>query len=310
MKFKDYYEIIGVPRTATTEEIKQAYRKLAHKYHPDISKDPKGKEKFQEIGEAYATLKDAEKRKAYDDLGKHAPGEQFTPPPDWQKHFNAGGSNFDDVDFSDLFAAFGGGRSRGRSRRTAPVAGQDFEVAASVTLEQIFEGSEIDLRAEIPEHDRNGVTQRVARTFRITLPKGAADGQRMRLAGKGGPGTHGGPPGDLYVVLALQAHPLYRVSGRDLFIDLPLTPWEAVLGAEVHVPTLAGTVQLKIKPGTAAGQKLRLAKRGLAAADGSVGALYALVRIEVPSSPSQAERDLFEKLEKISSFNPRKHFAA
>jgi curved DNA-binding protein len=309
MKFKDYYETMGVDRTATADEIKKAYRKLAHKYHPDISKDAKGKEKFQEVQEAYATLKDPEKRQAYDNLGRHPAGESFTPPPDWQQRFHTGQSGFDDVDLSDLFAAFGHGGRGGRARKNAPAPGQDYEIVAPVSLEQIFRGGEIEVRAELPEYDQHGLAHRVARTFRITVPKGAADGQRLRLAGKGGPGSHGGRPGDLYVALAVQPHPLYRVTGRDLYIDLPLAPWEAALGAAVQIPTLAGTVELNIKPGTSAGQKLRLANRGLTSADGSVGALYAVVTIVMPKTLSARERELLEQLAAVSDFNPRQHFA-
>lgn len=308
MKFKDYYETMGVERTATADDIKKAYRKLAHKYHPDISKDAKGKEKFQEVQEAYATLKDPEKRHAYDNLGRHPAGESFTPPPDWQQRFHTGQSGFDDVDLSDLFAAFGHSARPGRSRKNAPAPGQDYEIVAPVSLEQIFRGGEIEVRAELPEYDEHGLAHRVARTFRITVPKGAADGQRLRLAGKGGPGLHGGRPGDLYVALAVQSHPLYRVTGRDLYIDLPLTPWEAALGAAVQIPTLAGTVELNIKPGTNAGQKLRLANRGLTSADGSVGALYAVVTIVMPKTLSERERELLEQLAAVSDFNPRQHF--
>lgn len=308
MKFKDYYQALGVERSATQAQIKQAYRKLAHQFHPDISKDPEGEKKFKEVGEAYATLKDPEKRAAYDNLGKHPAGEKFRPPPDWQQQYNTQESGFDDVDLADLFAAFGRTRPGGRTRQQPPLAGQDFEVAAPVTLEQIYSGADIEVRAELPEYDANGLAHRVPRTFRITVPKGATDGQRLRLAGKGGHGLHGGRSGDLYVALALQPHPLYRISGRDLYIDVPLAPWEAVLGAEVKLPTLGGTVELSIQPGTGAGQKLRLAKRGLASADGSVGALYAVVRIEVPQRVSPDERQLFEQLAAKSTFNPRKHF--
>ncbi|CAN5834415.1 DnaJ C-terminal domain-containing protein [soil metagenome] len=310
MKFKDYYQIMGLERTATADQIKQAYRKLAHKYHPDISKDSQAKEKFQEIGEAYAVLKDAEKRLAYDDLGKRPANENFTPPPDWQQHFNTGQSGFDDVDLSDLFAQMGRQQHGTRRHANSPAQGQDYEISAAVTLEQLFRGGEIEIRAELPEVDQHGLAHRVARTFRITLPPGAADGQRLRLTGKGGPGLHGGRQGDLYVELALQSHPLYKVSGRDLYIDLPLAPWEAVLGAAVHVPTLAGTVELNIKPDTNTGQKLRLAKRGLPAADGSFGALYAVVSIEIPKTSSVEERALYVQLATISTFNPRQHFTS
>ena len=310
MEFKDYYQIMGLERSATADDIKQAYRKLAHKYHPDISKDPKGKEKFQEIGEAYAVLKNAEKRQAYDDLGKRPSGEKFTPPSDWQQHFNAGESDFNDVDLSDLFANFGGGRRTHQPRQAVPQAGQDYEITAPVSLEQLISGAEIDVRAELPEYDQNGLAHRVARTFRVTIPKAAVDGQRLRLVAKGGPGINGGRTGDLFVALAFQSHPLYRLNGRDLYMDLPLTPWEAVLGKTIQLPTLAGVVELTIKPGTIDGQKLRLAKRGLLSANGDIGALYAVVQIQVPKTVTPREQELFEQLASASDFNPRQHFVS
>lgn len=306
MKFKDYYQAMGLERTASEADIKKAYRKLAHQYHPDVSKDPQGEEKFKELAEAYATLKDPEKREAYDNLGKRSGGEQFTPPPDWQQRYKTDAAGFDDVDLADIFAAFSHG---GRQRQDMPRPGQDYEIAATVSLEQIFRGGEIEVRAELPEYDKNGLPHRVAHVFKITLPQGAADGQRLRLAGKGGPGMNGGRAGDLYVVLAFQTHPLYRVSGRDLYLDLPLAPWEAVLGGSIEIPTLAGAVALNIKPGTQTGQKLRLAKRGLGAKDGNSGALYVVVRIEVPGQVSPREQVLYEQLATNSSFMPRAHFA-
>ncbi|HJW55616.1 MAG TPA: DnaJ C-terminal domain-containing protein [Burkholderiaceae bacterium] len=308
MKYKDYYQILGVERTATTNEIKQAYRKLAHKYHPDISKDPAGEQKFKEIAEAYATLKDTEKRQEYDSLGQRAPGENFTPPPDWQQHFGAGPSAFDDVDLADIFASFSrqqGGRGR---RDNMPIPGQDYELQAVVTLEQIFNGDTIDIQATLPEYDQHGLRHHVSRTFRVTIPKGAAEGQRLRLSGKGGPGRNGGKNGDLYVALSIKPHPLYQVSGRDLYIDLPLAPWEAVLGAAVQLPTLGGTVELNIKPGTVTGQRLRLARRGLPSADGGAGDLYAVVTIDVGKTVKPRERELYEQLAAASDFNPRKRF--
>jgi curved DNA-binding protein len=308
MKFKDYYQALGVERGATAEAIKKAYRKLAHKYHPDVSTDPRGEEKFKELAEAYATLKDPEKRQAYDDLGSRAAGEAFSPPPDWKQRFHTDDAGFEDVDLADLFAAFGRAQGGAQRRAAPPERGQDFEVSAPVSVEQLFKGGEIEVRAELPEVDATGLAHRVARSFRVTLPPGAADGFRLRLAGKGGPGINGGHVGDLYVALALQAHPLYRVSGRDLYIDLPLSPWEAALGAEVETPTPAGSVALKVKAGTSSGQKLRLAKRGLGAADGSIGALFAVVRIDVPTTPTPVELDLFGQLAAVSTFNPRAHF--
>ncbi len=309
MRFKDYYQTLGIERSASAEDIKRAYRKLAHQYHPDVSKDPKGEERFKEIAEAYATLKDPDKRKEYDSLGSQPAGASFTPPPDWQQHFGAGVSYFDDVDLADILAAFassrhGGGHGQGK-RATA---GQDYEVTAPVTLEQVFHGGEIDVHADLPERDQYGVTHRVPRTFRVTIPKGATHGQRLRLPGKGGQGGNGGKPGDLYIVLALQSHPLYRISGRDLYLNLPLAPWEAVLGGTIEIPTLAGPVELSVRPGTTAGQRLRLPRRGLPASDGNGGDMYAVVQIEVPKTASAEERALYEQLAAISSFNPRRHF--
>ena len=311
MKFKDYYEALGVARDSSDADIKKAYRKLAHKFHPDVSKDPEGEAKFKDVAEAYATLKDREKRAAYDQLGRHRPGEDFVPPNDWQQHYArqpfGGGAHFEDIDLSDLFAAFGSqpGGGRGRSQARAARRGQDFEVSARVTLEQIHEGAAIDIEIALTEAGDDGMPHRVAKTFRVTIPKGAEDGQRLRLAGKGGAGQNGGKHGDLYVALALQAHAVYRVAGRDLYLDLPLAPWEAVLGASVEVPTLAGTVELNIPADTSAGRTLRLARRGLPRATGEPGDLFAIVRIEVPASLSTRERELYDELRKASSFDPR-----
>jgi curved DNA-binding protein len=306
MKYKDYYEILGVKRDASADDIKKAFRKLAHKYHPDVTKDPEGEAKFKEIQEAYATLKDEEKRTAYDQLGKRAPGESFEPPPDWQEFYHTDGS-FADVDLSDLLAAFASARGGQRGARR-PRHGQDVEAAVPVTLEQLHDGAEIEVSLNLPQADAHGLVHHTPKTFRIRIPKGAADGQRLRLAGKGGPGLHGGPPGDLYVVLKLQPHALYRVSERDLYIDLPLTPAEAVLGATVQVPTPRGRVELKIAPGTGSGRQLRLGGRGLPKSDGGHGDMYAVVRIEVPKSPNERERALYAELAQASSFNPRAHF--
>jgi len=193
MRFKDYYQTLGIERSASAEDIKRAYRKLAHQYHPDVSKDPKSEEKFKEIAEAYATLKDPDKRKEYDSLGSRPAGASFTPPPDWQQHFGAGVSYFDDVDLADILSAFTSSRQGdGRGRRQGAIAGQDYGVTAPVTLEQVFHGGEIDIHANLPEQDQYGVTHHVPRTFRVTIPKGAAHGQRLRLPGKGGQGVNGG----------------------------------------------------------------------------------------------------------------------
>jgi len=304
MKFKDYYSALGVERTASSAEIKQAYRKLAHKYHPDVSKDPAGEEKFKEIAEAYSTLKDADKRAAYDQLGSHQPGENVEPPHAWQQGSGEGGASFGDVDMADILAAFAASRQSGRPR---PSRGEDYEVNTPITLEQIYEGGETDVRLSMPEYDEHGKLHRVPRTFRVRIPTGAEDGQRLRLAGKGGQGSDGGKHGDLYVMMKLIPHPRYRVTGKDLYFDLPLTPWEAVLGAAVQVPTLGGKVELNIPAGTAANRQFRLARRGLPSANGEPGNMYAVVRIEVPKTLTARERELFEQLAAESSFDPRQH---
>lgn len=304
MKFKDYYEVLGVARDASAADIKKAYRKLAHDFHPDVSKDPKGEAKFKEVSEAYATLKDAEKRAAYDQLGRHRPGEEFEPPRGWQSNAGPGfaGGGFEGVDLSDLFSAFGRG---GRPGKAAARPGQDYEMRAAVTLEQVYAGAEIDVELAIPETGADGLPHRTARSYRIKVPKGAEDGQRMRLGGKGGVSPNGGAAGDLYVVLTWQPHPVYQVAGRDLVLDLPLAPWEAVLGTTVEVPTLGGPVEMTLPPGTAAGRRLRLAKRGLPHSDGKPGDLYAVVRITVPAKLSAREKELYEELKKASSEDVR-----
>jgi curved DNA-binding protein len=304
MKYKDYYEVLGVERTASAEDIKKAYRKLAHKFHPDVSKEKNAKEKFQELGEAYETLKSPEKRAAYDQLGSgFKPGQDFRPPPDWEQQFGGGGQSFDEADLADLFAGLSGRRPGGRF----PMPGQDFEVAAPITLEQAAHGTEIELNLSVTEHDAAGVPRRVPHALRVRVPKGASDGQRLRIPGKGGKGFDGGRDGDLYLNISLKPHRLFRADGHDLYVDLPLAPWEAVLGASVEVPTLEGAVRLKVPAGTKAGQKLRLSKRGLPKRDGE-GDLYAVVQIAVPAAPTARERELFEQLAKASQFDPRAHF--
>jgi len=308
MKYKDYYQALGVERTASTADIKKAYRKLAHQYHPDVSKDPDGEEKFKVVAEAYATLKDAEKRQEYDNLGKRPVGEDFAPPPEWQQRYGANASAFDDVDISDILNAFragGSGGGRGHERANFPSPGEDYSVITPVSLGTIYSGGETDVAVDLPEYDAHGLPHRVSRTFRVSIPKGAAEGQRMRLAGKGGPGRNGGKPGDLYVVLTIAPHPLYRLSGRDLYYDLPLAPWEAVLGIAVEIPTLGGTVELNIKPGTSSGQRLRLTGRGLPAPVGVAGDMFAVVQIVIPKKVSKHEQALYEQLAAASDFKVR-----
>lgn len=306
MKYVDYYDILGVERDASEEEIKKAYRKLAHKYHPDVSQTPNAEQKFKEVAEAYGTLKDPEKRAAYDALGRHPQGEEFVPPHQWQQYFNEEDVDFADIDLSDLFASFGVGQAPGARGASYSQRGHDFEVELPVTLEQLYTGAETEVTVAVPDYTERGTLHRVPKTYRIRIPKGAADGQRLRLPGKGGSGLHGGRTGDLYVVLRIQPHPLYRISGHDVYIDLPLTPWEAALGAAVQIPTLGGPVEMRIPAGTVAGRKLRLGGRGLPkGTNGQSGDQYAVVQIAVPSTLTDEERQLFEQLAKTSRFNPR-----
>jgi len=309
MKYKDYYGTLGLKRDAGADAIKKAYRKLAHKYHPDVSKDPAGEEKFKEVAEAYETLKDPEKRAAYDQLGSYQPGQDFQPPPDWGRQFGDAESSFEGIDLESLFAGLSGGRHRaGHGSGPIRMPGQDYEVTAHISLEEAFRGTEIELNLTVPEYDEKGSLRRVPRTFKVRIPKGAADGQRLRLAGRGGKGINGGRDGDLYLNIALHPHPLFRVSGHDLYLDLPLTPWEAVLGASVEVPTLGGPVQLKVPPNTRAGQHLRLTRRGLPKSHDKEGDLFAIAQIVVPTAASERERGLFNQLADVSTFNPRGHF--
>jgi len=302
MKYKDYYKILGVERGAAEDEIKKAYRRLARKYHPDVSKEANAKEKFQEVAEAYETLRDKEKRAAYDSLGSYRPGQDFRPPPDWFDRFGTGqGEDLRDVDLSDLFESMGiFGRAQGRRGgfgRSIPIPGEDYEVVVRLALEEAYRGTERELQL-------NG------RAFRARIPRGATDGQRLRLRGKGGPGANGGPPGDLYLQILLEPHPLYRVSGHDLEIEVPIAPWEAALGAQVEVPTLEGRVTMKVPPGSKGGQKLRLAGKGLPRPGGGGGDLYAALNIVVPGTLTEREKKLYEELREASRFDARGRFKA
>lgn len=306
MKFKDYYATLGVDRNASESDIKNAYRKLARKYHPDVSKERDAEEKFKEVAEAYEALKDPEKRKAYDELGRHATGEEFRPPPDWQQTFGGGQFSFDDIDLADLFAGLRAG-ARGRGAGAA-MAGRDYEAQVQITFDQAFHGTEITLDLSEIEFDDAGQARRVPRKVTVRVPKGVTDGQVLRVPGKGGKGPSGGPAGDLFLDIRVQAHPLFQADGQDLYIDLPLAPWEAVLGTIVELPTPAGTVSLTVPAGTRAGQKLRLGGRGLARQGAAAGHLYAVVQIVVPQVVDERARALYRQLAEQSTFNPRAHF--
>ncbi len=307
MKYKDYYKILGVERGASADDVKKAYRRLARKYHPDVSKEKNAEERFKEVAEANETLKDPDKRAAYDGLGAHRPGQDFRPPPDWFDRFHMhGAGDSGGIDLSDLFGSFGAsggpggargfqGFGRGR-RRSGPLRGQDVEATVRLGLEEAARGSEVTLQV--------GQQQ-----VRARIPLGATEGQRMRLPGKGVPGAGGGPAGDLYLNIALLPHPLFRAEGHNLQLDVPLAPWEAALGAEIEIPTLDARVTLKIPPGSKAGHRLRLTGKGLPKPKGGAGDLYAVLTIAVPETLSERERALYEELREASSFKPRENLS-
>jgi curved DNA-binding protein len=305
MKYKDYYKILGVERSAGEDDIKKAYRRLARKFHPDVSKEPNAKEKFQDVSEAYETLRDREKRAAYDSLGSgFRPGQDFRPPPDWFDRFGGGRSeDLGGIDLSELFESLGAfGRATGFGRRggehrgrTMAFPGEDYEVPVRLTLEEASRGAERSVQLD-------------GRSFTARIPRGATDGQRLRLRGKGGPGMNGAPPGDLYLQIQLEPHPLFRASGHDLDLTVPLAPWEAALGAHIEIPTMEGRVTLKVPPGSKAGQKLRLAGKGLPRPGGGAGDLYAILEIAVPANLTEREKRLFEELRETSRFDPRSRF--
>ncbi|MEO5670385.1 MAG: DnaJ C-terminal domain-containing protein [Ramlibacter sp.] len=295
MKYKDYYAALGVARDADSEQIKKAYRKLARQYHPDVSKSADTEAKFKEVGEAYATLKNPEKRAAYDELGRRPAGQEFRPPPQWSQDHSFDGQSFDNVDLSDLLDALGR-RHRGAHQGPVPMHGRDFETAVRISLEDAHRGTTLSLNIE----DGGG-----GRTLEVTIPPGVSEGQKLRLRGKGGPGRNGGADGDIYLHIALAPHPVFRADGHELHFDLALAPWEAALGAEIEVPTLDGAVLLTVPAGTRTGRKLRLRGRGLANGRGGHGDLYATAHIDVPATLTPREREIFQELAAASTFNPR-----
>ena len=311
MKYKDYSQTLGVDRDAKPEEIKRAYRKLARKYHPDVSSESDAEARFKEIGEAYEVLKDEKKRAAYDNLGMNwRAGEEFTPPPGWEPGPGFGsGFSTESFDFSDFFEhLFGGGQGRrggfegfdpfsrqGRSHSRAGARGRDESVRVRIPLNDAFHGTERSLEIEEPGGSR--------RRLKVKIPAGVTSGQRIRLSGQGQQGMNGGRAGDMYLEVELESHPVYRVEGRDLHMDLPIAPWEAALGATVKVPTLSGKRDLKIPPGSQSGRQLRLRGKGLGQKD--KGDLYVRLQIVTPEANSEAAKSLYEKMSKELAFNPR-----
>ena len=311
MKFKDYYQIMGIERDATQDDIKRAYRKLARKYHPDVSKETQAEERFKEVGEAYEVLKDPEKRAAYDQLGSNwQQGEEFRPPPGWQDGFEFSGGGFtgaDSAHFSDFFedlfgrsSAFG---SRGGRQQGFQMKGEDHHAKVAVSLEDTFHGAERSIMLKTPEVDNSGHVITRERTLSIKIPKGVTQGQRIRLKGQGGAAMGNADAGDLFLEIDLIPHPLFKAEGRDIYIDLPIAPWEAALGAQISVPTLGGKVDMKIPAGSQTGKKLRLKGRGIPGKQ--PGDQYVILKIVVPDATTDAQKELYRQMEKEMKFNPR-----
>src|SRR5579883_35551 len=320
MEYKDYYATLGVPRTATGDEIKRSYRKLARKYHPDVSKEPNAEEKFKEVQEAYEVLKDDKKRQAYDQLGSQwQSGQEFRPPPGWKVYSDFGGNGgFEDAEdlggFSDFFSSIFGGRGPAaggsrfhRGQQEFSQRGEDQHAKISVTLEDAYHGANKTVHLQVPEVDAHGRMHHKTRTLKINIPKGVTPGQQLRLSGQGMPGIGRAPAGDLFLEIDIEPHGLFTLQGKDVYLTLPLTPWEAALGAKIKVPTLGGAVDLKIAPNSQSGQKLRLKGRGLPAKP-DAGDQYALLQILTPPAHTAEQKALYEKMAQDMPFDPRKHF--
>ena len=303
-EYKDYYKIMGVARDVGQDELKRVYRRLARKFHPDVSKEKDAEARFKEVQEAYEVLKDPQKRAAYDQLGSNwRQGQEFRPPPDWGKNFEFS-TAFGDQEggFSDFFSSLFGGAARGgRARggggggRGFAMAGDDQVASIEIDLEDSFRGGTQTIELKSP--------QTGPRTLKITIPQGIVEGQRIRLAGQGSPGQGGGPSGDLYLEVRFRKHKLYQVEGRDVTLTLPVAPWEAALGATVPTPTLAGTVDLRIPANAKAGQRMRLKGRGLPGA--TPGDQYVVLKIVLPPADSSKARELYEQMQRELSFDPR-----
>lgn len=314
MEYKDYYKTLGVERDASQDEIKRAYRKLVRKYHPDVNTGPDAAEaeaKFKDVGEAYEALQDPEKRAAYDQLGADwKEGQSFRPPPDWDDGFEFSGGGYTQADpeafssfFEDLFSRRGSQGPSMRSGQQFHASGQDHHAKIMIDLKEAYAGGTRDFSLRAPELDASGHVVLRERRVRVAIPKGVTEGQHIRLAGQGSPGTGEGKSGDLYLEVVLREDPAYRVEGRDVYMDLPVTPWEAALGARINVPTPAGKVGLAIPQHAQSGKKLRLKGRGIPGTP--AGHLYAVLKIVIPPTETAKARELYEELARESDFDPR-----
>ena len=312
MEYKDYYKIMGLERDATQDEIRRAYRKLARKYHPDVSKEADAEARFKDLGEAYEVLKDPEKRAAYDQLGSQwRAGQEFRPPPGWDEGFEFHASGFDSADaarFSDFFESLFGGGAFGHGfgpggGRGHHVRGDDTFAKVQIDLEDAYHGATRSLTLATPELGPDGRPRTRQRTLKVRIPKGVRQGQQIRLAGQGGRGSGKGGAGDLFLEVEFKPHPLYRVEGRDVYVELPVAPWEAALGGQVKLPTPSGRVDLKIPRGSRAGHRLRLSGRGIPGKP--PGDLYATLQIALPPADDEATREAYQALQRARPFDPR-----
>ncbi len=308
MEYKDYYKVIGVGRDAKADEIKRAYRKLARKYHPDVSKEKDAEEKFKEVQEAYEVLHDPKKRATYDQLGSDwRAGQQFRPPPDWGQgqrfEFSFGGEQ-DPAGFSDFFSSLFGRRDPfGRAGPQRARRGGDRHARIEIDLEDAFHGGARTLRVQEPEVNADGEIAVKEREVRVTIPVGVIEGQQIRLRGQGEPGDRSAESGDLYLEIGIRPHPVFQLEGRNVILPLPVAPWEAALGAQVEVPTPGGPVQMKIPAGARAGQRLRLKGRGLPGKP--PGDELVVLEIVLPPADSAAARALYEQMRRELDFDPR-----
>ncbi len=313
MDYKDYYKIVGVKRDASQQEIKRAYKKLARKFHPDVSKEADAEARFKTLGEAYAVLKDPEKRAAYDELGANwKAGQEFRPPPDWGSGFEFSGSGMHPGDagaYSDFFESlFGQGMGPQTNTGTQHgfhAHGEDHHAKVLIDLEDAYNGASRAVGLRTPELDKSGHVITKERTLNVKIPKGVRQGQKIRLAGQGSAGHGNGKAGDLYLEIDFRPHRFYRPDGKDVYIDLPLTPWEAALGATVKVPTPDGPVDMKIPAGTSSDQKLRLKGRGIPGSP--PGDIYVVAKLTLPPANSDAEKEFYEKMQQELPYNPRGH---
>ncbi len=307
MDFKDYYKILGVEPTADDKEIKAAYRKLARKYHPDVSKEKDAEAKFKDASEAYEALKSADKRAEYDELRKYGQhGQPFQGPPGWQSRggFGGGGEDFSDF-FSSIFGSrgdgFGGGQRRPTGRK-----GQDVEMQLTVSLEETLSTESKQISFQVPQYDASGRhVSNTTKSLNVKIPAGVADGERIRLKAQGAPGIGGGANGDLYLIIKFAPHPKFEVEGENLVITLPLAPWELALGAEVAVPTLTGKINLKVPAGSQNGQRMRAKGHGLLNKAGERGFLYIQLKAVMPKTSDDETRALWATLAERCDFNAR-----